>query len=334
MNYYQIDFNTAVGVNITFMFVPANKAIWDSNTTISGYVDTIKTEKLAWDADAQIQETDTTGATDVQTAKRIDAALQTVHIVKGLKAFYMSIDDLANYKIINYPISKLVRGSKKDAITKMKIVHDNAAGITPVSLLANFYITATNITKQADAITAFATSQDTKQNAKNVSKTATSKIKIHESTIRKTYKKLDPLIAAMALTNPDFASGYLQSKEIYKMGKGHQTADLTIDIGKNVTAFGNKFEAGYYFLIRNKSKFPILVGLSTTENGAIQTTPIQMAGKTELVVFIPKSAIDMLTRYLCIQNVSKTDKAKVTVIMSKEKSMSKAAQVEINGIPK
>ena len=334
MNYYQIDFNTAVGVNLTFMFAPDNFAIWHSNTTISGYVDTIKTEKLAWDVEAQIQETDTTGATDDQTAKRIEAAVQTAHIVKGAKAYYLSIDDLANYKIINYPITKFLRGSKKDALLKMKIVHDNVAGIDPISLLADFYITAENIDKQAHAVTAFETSQDTKQTVKNVSKTATGNIKNHEAAIRKTYKKLDPLIAAMALTNQDFANGYLQSKEIYKMGKGHQTADLTIDIGKNVTAFGNKFEAGYYFLVRNKSKFPIMVGLSTTENGAIQTTPIQMAGKTDLVIFIPKTAIDMLTRYLCIQNVSKTDKAKVTVIMSKEKSMSKAAQVEISGIPK
>ena len=332
MNYYQIDYNTMVGVNMTFMDL--NDTIWNSNTTISGYVTTIKAEKLAWDAEAQVQDLDTTGATDDQTSKRIEAAVQTAHLVKGLKAFYLSTDDKVNYKYINHPISKLLNCSKAEALLKMRNVHDNAAGITPVSLLANFYITAGNITSQASAVSAFAASTTTKQTIKDTSKTATAQIKVHEATIRKTYKKLDPLIAAMALTQKSFADGYLVSKEIYNMGKGHQTADLAIEAGKNVTAFGNKFEAGYYFLIRNKSKFPIIVGLSTTENGAIQTTPIQMAGKAELVVFIPKSAIDMLTRYLCIQNVSETDKAKVTVIMSKEKSTSKAKQVEINGIPK
>jgi len=332
MNYFEIDLNMMVGVNTTYMIT--NNTVWNSNSTISGYMTTITTEKTAWDAEAQIQDLDTTGATDAQTSKRIAAALETVHVIKGLKGYYLSINDDTNYKFINHSISKLLRCSKTEALTKMRNVHDNAAAINPISLLDNFYVTNADLISQNNAISAFATSQNAKQTVKDVSVLATARLKQHVKVIKATYKKLDPIIAAMAAVEKVFAEGYVQSRIIYKMGKGHGTASLTIEPLKNKTLFANKFEAGYSFTIRNNSNYPIQVGLSKTENGTIDTTPITIPGKSELVIVIPKDAIDMLTRYLCIQNISNMDNAKVTVIMSKGKSQSKASQVEVSGIPK
>ena len=328
MTYNQIGFRTMGKTNLSFMDL--HHLIWGTNNTIMGHYNYIKAEFAEVDAEEAVQRDATTGATAEQNADWMDAADQTTHVCSGIKGYYLNIDDHINYDQVDFSHWNFIKCSKDEALVKMNTVLTHAAAIT-ITLLADYYVTAGEITGLGTAIQKFSDSTPVKKIMTDDVKTATSNIPVHFANIRKRYKKLDPIIEAMKATQADFAKGYKFSREIVNVGKGHKTVELHMMPLQTETAFYNQFEAGDSFVIINPNKQAITVGFATKEHGAPETDTATVPGLSRLVVRISEKAGVLAARYLSVVNTAPLDDAHVTILLAHGVSQSKAGQVELIG---
>ena len=221
-------------------------------------------------------------------------------------------------------------------MARMTNMNGIAAAITPITLLADYGITAILLGDQLTAVTSFQGALEVKRE-KIVERTnATSNISQEFKANKKLVKQLDGIVNTMIATQDDFVKGYFKSRIIINTGKGHKTSQLVFKVNSNIaeTIFEGKFEAGDSFIVRNHSGEPLLVGLTATEGHAPEFTPIKMEPYAENVILIPKDANVLLCNYISIQAQNTHEDAHVTVILSKGVSKSKASNIELTGTPK
>jgi len=323
-----------VGMSKTNMaYMTLKILIWTLNLKITARVNAIKAYITDIENNSEIQEADTSGATKDQNNLWFIAGDLAFHICTGLKAYYIDENDTVNFTEVNYNFWDFMKCKKLKALDRMKLILTKASEIT-IGDLVDYQIVAADLTKLHTAIADFEASQPVKRIMVANRALATAKIAEDVKGIMKEYVSLDLLIDAMKRTQPDFVKGYHDTRMIYDLGHGHNTAELNVGPEMCATAFENKFEAGYSFLIRNHADVGILVGLGLIANGKPESTPVTIPAKTDVVLVVPKEAIGMLTRFLSIQNPSKLYSANVTIIMSEGESESKAEKIVLTGIPK
>jgi len=327
----QINYVGMSKTNIAYMVLKIS--FWTSNLKITSRVNAIKAYLTDIENNAEVQEMDTTGATDDQNFLWFVAADQAFHIITGLKAYYIDEKDTVSFKEINYSFWELMKCKKLTALDRMRLIHKKVS-LIDINDLEDYQIVATDVTKLNSDTLAFEAAQPIKRIMVADKKVATAKIAEDIAGIQTEYVSLDLLVEAMKRAQPAFVKGYKDTRIVYDLGHGHDTAELSVGPEMCATAFENKFEAGYSFLIRNHADVGILVGLGLIANGKPETTPVAVPAKSEIVLVVPKEAIGMLTRFLSIQNPSKLYVATVTIIMSKDVSKSDAEKVVITGIPK
>ena len=327
----QINYVGMSKTNMAYMVLKIS--FWTANLKITARVNAIKAFLLDLENNAEVQEMDTSGATKDQNILWFLAANLAYQIDIGLKAYYIDEEDNVNFTAVNYNFWDFMKCKKLTALDRMKLIHSKVS-LIDIEDLEDYQIVAADVTNLNSAIAAFEAAQPVKRIMVADKKAATAKIAEDIKGIQKEYVSLDLLIEAMKRTQPEFVKGYHDTRMIYDLGHGYNTAELNVGPEMCATAFENKFEAGYSFLIRNHGDVGILVGLGLIANGKPETTPVTVPAKSEIVLVVPKEAIGMLTRFLSIQNPSKLYVAAVTIIMSKEVSQSDAEKVVITGIPK
>jgi len=320
-------------VDADLLFLSKFIALWGTNVKISDVVDAITAERDAIKDEAEVQSTDITGATDNQKILWLDAGKKALHVCTGGKAYFLDIEDEAKFKEINFTMTSFMKCKKVDAVTRMNLVHTKV-GLIPIASLGVFNVTAGDMTGLRTAVDLFNNAQPVKREKVVEKSVVTSNIATRFANLRKYYKKLDVYIDTMKVSQPAFVEGYHKSREIINLGKGHKTVEFRLGPEECGTAFENEFEAGYSFIVRNHSQVSAFAGLSSSTNGAPESTVVEILANRDLVLVIPNDAIGMLTRYLSIQNKSKLYDLNITIIMTKEVSHSSAEKVILTGIPK
>jgi len=245
----------------------------------------------------------------------------------------MDLNDETNFKEINFTLSSFKAGTKGQILTRMKRVHDRAAGI-PIATLNDYGLEATDITSLNTAIVSYEKATGVKKSMTDASGNAGKQIKSNLTEMSKSFKKLDYLVFPLSLTNSSFVNQYRLAREVINRGKGHRTNHLSITGGTSVTSFGDHLEPGDSITITNYSDDIVKAGLATAENTAPVTDEIIIDRKGKLVLNIPKDAVLFVVKYFSVLNPNRNIEAKVTIMLSKRASRSKAAKVIITGIPK
>jgi len=327
----QINYTGMSKTNMAYMMLKI--LIWTLNLKITARVNAIRDFITDIDNYSEVQEMSTTGATKDQNVLWFLAADDAIHICTGLKGYYFDEGDNTNFEAVKYSFWDFMKCKKSVALDRMKLIHTKASLIT-ITDLKDYSIVASDLTNFSAAIAAFEDAQPIKRIMVADKKVATAKIAEDIAGIMNEYISLDFLVDAMKRDQPAFNEGYHATRTIYDLGSGHDTVELNVGPEMCATAFENRFEAGYSFLVRNHADVGILAGLTSAANGKPESTPVAIAAKSAAVLVIPKEAIGMLTRFLSIQNESKLYSAKVTIIMSKEVSQSDAQKIIMTGIPK
>jgi len=327
----QINYTGMSKTNMAYMALKI--LIWTLNDKITARVNAILDFLTDIDNYSEIQEMDTTGATKDQNVLWFVAGDDAYHICNGLKGYYFDEGDNTNFEAVKYSFWDFMKCKKAVALDRMKLIHSKVSLIT-IGDLKDYSIVASDVTNLGTAIADFEAAQPKKRILVADKKVATAKIAEDIAGIMKEYISLDFLVDGMKRAQPAFTEGYHSTRTIYDLGTGHDTVELNVGPEMCATAFENRFEAGFSFLVRNYADVGILAGLSSSANGKPESTPVEIAAKSEAVLVVPKEAIGMLTRFLSIQNESKLYSARVTIIMSHEVSTSDAMKIILTGIPK
>jgi len=310
-------------------------AIWDTNDTMTALVDAIEAKIDEIREKEGIQIISWKGTTTTKNKYWDIAADSTEQICEGLKSFYLSKKDATGFDNVNYPLSYFKYAKKELAVSRMKAVNTIATGITPITLLEDYHITTPILTAQLNAVTTFANSLEVKREKVIEKATATTNISEDFIELKDLVKQLDGMVHSMILTNKDFVTGYDKARIIIDHGKGHKTVKFILIKSKNFaqTFFEGKFKAGDSILIRNHGLEDIIAGLTGIMNTAPSTNAITIAANSQLLLLIPKDANIVSLPFISIVGQNKFADVKVTIILSKGVSKSKATKVTITGIP-
>jgi len=233
--------------------------------------------------------------------------------------------------------SKLEKKLDGEDAEDAQMLYDTINPIVVAGSLTDYGITPTIMGDFQTKINDYADWVETPQLIRKEGKMAREKVKEQIVIGRTTLHNIDKIMPQFDTPiNEDFFKAYTESREIYSMGTGHKTGELFFEKGATIaqTLFEKKFKAGDSFLIRNKTGENILAGLAGSENQAPITGTVKIGPYSEIVLLIPKGANIISCRLLSIVPQNIYDVARVTVILSKGKSTSKAKQVELSGIPK
>jgi len=301
-------------------------SIWGTNLKFKANVNRIKDVRDKIAVVAGIQITSAKGATKGEHYCWSVAADIAEHVCFGLKSYFEDEDDDISLGEINYTYSDFAYGARLDALNKMKKVAELLEPIT-ITDLEDYFVLATDKTELHDAIEAFEASVPEHDTIVATTSTATEELPELFTTYRKEIYRLDNRMKALKKTQPTFYKAYKNSRKIKNLGKGQQAAEMTLMAKEFLAVFGAKFEAGYWFTIRNHSGYPATAMLTDKPNELLVANEVIIPPHSDLKVEVPNDFNNVFGHWLMIYNGNKLDDIHVTVIMSKTMSQSNADEV-------
>jgi len=95
-----------------------------------------------------------------------------------------------------------------------------------------------------------------------------------------------------------------------------------------VPIFSNNIKPGYTITLRNPNAFPVKVSLTNTPEQYNPEFEVELGAYSDTKLKIPEDFGGVLGNYMMIYNPNKFNKIKVTAILAKGKSYSKANELQ------
>ena len=317
----QIDYLSMANASLGILH--ENESIWTGNTVFSGQITVIEEDLATIETLSGTQATSAKGATISEHVAWQKAAVTTEHVDSGLKAYYMHGDDMVNFEIINFTNSDLEYGKMSVVLERMKKVLE-VAGSIPIANLANFNIVAADLTNLGTDIETFEKSIPKHTEMVSVSSTATVQLTDAFTVLRKDFMKMDLLVETFKSTKPTFVENYFQARNILDYGKTHVTAEVDLLPKEFKALFDGKLKIGYWMTVRNHSDFGALIYLTDKTDTLEIANEVNIPAQGEYKLAIPGDFKNVFKHWLMVYNPNTLDKVKLTIILSKNKSKSKA----------
>ena len=319
----QIDYLNMANASLGILH--ENDSIWTGNTTFSGQVTAIEEDVDTIEMLSGTQATSAKGATISEYAAWQAAAEIAEHVDAGIKAYYMHEDDMVKYEIVNFSNSDFEYGKLAVVLERMKKVHEMAVTI-PILDLADFNIVAADLTKLDAAITTFEESIPVHTEMVSVTSSATAELPVVFTSLRKKFKKMDLMVLTYKMSKPIFVDNYFKARNILDYGKTHVTAEVDLLPKEFKALFDGKLKIGYWMTVRNHSDFNALIYLTDKTDTLDIANEVEIPAQGEYKLAIPGDFKNVFNHWLMVYNPNTLDKVKLTIILSKNKSQSKAPE--------
>jgi hypothetical protein len=317
---------TAMGV------MDLNSSIWSGNVKISGKVTIIKGLIVDIEALEGIQSDSGKGATISEHIAWENAAGKSEHVCFGLKAYYDDINDQTEFGMVNFTISDFLYGQRNECLDRMKKVYQHASAVDP-DTIKDFNVLAQDLVDMNNAITDFENSIPVRNVIRTGTAAATKELPDLFTAMRKEFKSLDLMVGSLKATQLAFFDAYTKARVIIDLGKSQTTVELRMVPLEYKAVFGNKFEIGNWFTVRNHADFPITLYLTDTPDILDIKNEVILDGQSDVKLEVPNDFKNVFAHWLVVYNPRTLDDAHVTIFLSKGKSRSSANEIINTGTP-
>jgi uncharacterized protein YyaL (SSP411 family) len=205
--------NVTSMMEATLKYLDKNNSVWSSKAALGAAIGEAQDSVQAIRDAASKQETPLEGITDEKAQKRGTLEDLALEIADQISAFAAKSSDVALTAQAHVSRSSLDQAQDNDLVQTAERIRD--AANTNVAALADYGVTAAEVTALSNAITAFSAMKAAPRIAKASKSGATQSIASLVQSARSLFRnQIDKLMTPFRKTNPEFYTAYFAARVI------------------------------------------------------------------------------------------------------------------------